>query len=119
MYLRVNLKMKKPTSCYCFIWIAFIELNFTVAFLLISQTWDGRFVGNIACNTNLSAGGGRLSLLPNFQKGALDRISIFRGRLLGKGGDLFRGGFSFYIKNKLKSGIFNGIFFSVITRNLN
>ena len=58
MYLRVNLKMKKPTLCCCFIWIAFIELNFTVAFLLISQTWDGRFVSNIACNTNLSAGGG-------------------------------------------------------------
>ena len=40
--------MKKPT-CYCFTWmalIAFIELNFTVAFLLLRKTWDGRFVGN-------------------------------------------------------------------------
>ena len=38
--------MKMPTSrCYA-IWIASIELNFTVAFLLIRKTWDGLFVGN-------------------------------------------------------------------------
>ena len=48
MYFKVNLKMKKPTLCYCFTWIAFIELNnFTVAYLLIRKTWDGRFAGNI------------------------------------------------------------------------
>ena len=39
-----------------------------------------------------------LSLLPNFQNGGLDRISIFRGGLLGKrGGDFLWGrGCSFY-----------------------
>ena len=39
--------MKKPTLCSCFTWIVFIELNFTVAFLLIRKTWDGRFVGRV------------------------------------------------------------------------
>ena len=34
---RVNLKIKKPTLCCCFTWIVFIELNFTVAFLLIRK----------------------------------------------------------------------------------
>ena len=47
MYFRVNLKMKKPTLCCCFTWIVFIELNFTVTFLLIRKTWDDRFVGNV------------------------------------------------------------------------
>ena len=38
----------------------------------------------------LSAGRGRLSLLPSFRKrGELDRISILRGRVLGKRGWLF------------------------------
>ena len=41
MYFRVNLKMKKATCC--FTWIVFIELNFTVAFLLIEETCDDRF----------------------------------------------------------------------------
>ena len=36
MYFRVNLKMKKSTLC-CFAWIVFIELNFTVALLLIRK----------------------------------------------------------------------------------
>ena len=35
------------------------------------------------------------------KKRGFDRTSVFRG------GDLFQGGFSFYIKNKLKSDIFN------------
>ena len=39
--------MKKPTCCL-FTWIAFIELNFTVAFLLIRKTWDGRFVSKVS-----------------------------------------------------------------------
>ena len=39
--------MKKPTLCCCFTWIVFIELNFTVAFLLIRKTWDGRFAGKV------------------------------------------------------------------------
>ena len=43
MYFRVNSKMKKPTFCYCFTWIVFIELNFTVVFLLIKKTWDDGF----------------------------------------------------------------------------
>ena len=47
MYFRANLKMKKPTLCSCFTWIVFIELNFTVAFLLIRKTWDDRFDGKV------------------------------------------------------------------------
>ena len=47
MYFRVNLKMKKPTLCCCFTWIVFIELNFTVAFLLIRKTLDDRFAGKV------------------------------------------------------------------------
>ena len=45
-----------------------------------------------------------MSHLPNFQKERLDRISVFRGGILGKRG---LGGFSFYMKNKLKSEIFH------------
>ena len=47
MYFRVHLKMKKPTLCYCFTWIVFMELNFTVAFLLIRKSWDDRFAGKV------------------------------------------------------------------------
>ena len=47
MYFRVNLNMKKPTSCCCFTWIVFIELNFKVAFLLIRKTWNGRLTGKV------------------------------------------------------------------------
>ena len=43
MYFRVNLKVKNPTLCCCFTWIEFIELNFTIAFLLIGKTWDDQF----------------------------------------------------------------------------
>ena len=35
--------MKKPTLDCCFTWIVFIDLNFTVAFLLIRKTWDDQF----------------------------------------------------------------------------
>ena len=49
MYFRVNSKMKKPTFCYCFTWIVFIELNFTVVFLLIKKTWDDGFFDNMVC----------------------------------------------------------------------
>ena len=53
-------------------------------------------------------GGGGVSLRPNVQKGwEFERISIFKGRLLGKRGLLFSGGLHFYIKSKLKSEIFN------------
>ena len=47
MCFRVNLKMKKPTLCCCFSWIIFIELNLTVAFLLIRKTWDDGFAGEV------------------------------------------------------------------------
>ena len=47
MYFRVHLKMKKPTLCYCFTWIVFMELNFTAAFLLIRKSWDDRFAGKV------------------------------------------------------------------------
>ena len=47
MYFRVNLKISKPTLCFCLTWIVFIELNFTVAFLLIRTSWDGRFVSKV------------------------------------------------------------------------
>ena len=47
MYFRVNLKMEKPTLCCCFTCIVFIELNFTVAFLLLRKTWDDRFAGKV------------------------------------------------------------------------
>ena len=77
MYFRVNLKMKNPTLC-CFTKIAFTELNFTVAILLI------------------------MNLLPNFQKDWLDRVSVARGGYW-EGGDYLLRGFSFYIKNKAKS----------------
>ena len=45
MYLRVNLKMKRPMLYCCFTWIAFIELNFTAAFLLIRKTWRDQSAG--------------------------------------------------------------------------
>ena len=47
MYFRVNLKMKKPTLCCYFTWIVFIELYFTVAFLLIRKTWEDQFAGKV------------------------------------------------------------------------
>ena len=34
---------KWKNQCRCFTWIAFIELNFTVTFLLTRKTWDDRF----------------------------------------------------------------------------
>ena len=46
MYYRVNLKMKKPNLC-CFKLIVFIELNFTVSFLLIRKTWDDRLASKV------------------------------------------------------------------------
>ena len=46
MYFRVNLKMKKSTLC-CFAWIVFIELNFTVVFLLISKIRDYQFTSKV------------------------------------------------------------------------
>ena len=42
-----------------------------------------------------------------FSKRGVGRISIFRGRLLGRRGSPFSRGCSFYIKNKLKSETFD------------
>ena len=47
MYFRVNLKMKKTIVCCGFTWVVFIELNFTVAFLVIRKTWDDQFAGKV------------------------------------------------------------------------
>ena len=47
MHFRTNFKMEKPTLCYCFTWIVFIELDFTVAFLLIRKTWDDKFAKKV------------------------------------------------------------------------
>ena len=106
MCFEVNLKMKKPTLSCCFKWILFIELDFKVAFLLINNTWDDWFAGKIVCTPPPHLlGGGRVSHLPNFKKERLDRILVFRGGILGKRGLPFLGGFSFYMKNKLKSNI--------------
>ena len=49
-----------------------------------------------------------MNFQPNFQKGGLDRRSIFKWGLLGKRGEtFFRKGGNFDIKNKLKSEMFN------------
>ena len=47
MHFKVNLKMKKPTLRCWFTWVAFIELNFTLAFLLTRKAWGGRFIGKV------------------------------------------------------------------------
>ena len=44
MYFRVNVKKKKVTLLF---YIVFIELNFTVAFMLILKTWDDQFAGKV------------------------------------------------------------------------
>ena len=43
----MNLKIKKPTLFCCFTFILFIELNFTVAFLLVRKTWDDQFADKV------------------------------------------------------------------------
>ena len=58
MYFRVTLKMEKPMICFCFTWMVFIELNFTVAFLLIRKTRDGQFTGKVRGWGILRNGGG-------------------------------------------------------------
>ena len=64
MYFRVNLKMKKSTLCCCFTWIVFIELNFTVAFLLIKKTWNDRFAGKVGgCGISRYGRGGRILVM--------------------------------------------------------
>ena len=53
------------------------------------------------------AGGGGLSLQPNFKKKGLEGTSIFRGGLLGKRCKTFSGGRVHLSHNNLKSEIFN------------
>ena len=66
MYFRVDLKMKKPT----FMLLFYIELNFTVAFLLIiRKTWDDRFSGKVEGRGILRNGGGILVMTGIILKG--------------------------------------------------
>ena len=66
MYFRVSSKMEKPTLFYYFTRIVFIELHFTVAFLLIRKTWNDRFAGKVGMEdfkkwrypSNVEGGGG-------------------------------------------------------------
>ena len=51
--------------------------------------------------------GGLVGSPTQFQKGDLNRTSIFRVGCWERRGDFFQGGCSFYIKNKLKSEISN------------
>ena len=58
----------------------------------------------------MGGGGGGVEPPTKFQNRGLDRTSTVRGGLLEKRGVTFsreRGGFNFYIKNKVKSEIFN------------
>ena len=48
-----------------------------------------------------------LNLLPNFQIGGLDKISIFKRVSRKREDNFFQGGCSFYNKNKIKSATFN------------
>ena len=70
MYFRVKLKMTNPTLCCCFTWIEFIELNFTVTFLLIRKTCNGRFVGKVR-GWEISRNGGILVIEEWFQNGGV------------------------------------------------
>ena len=70
MCFRVKLKMTSPTLCCCFTWIEFIELNFTVTFLLIKKTCNDRFVGKVRGWEIL--GNGRILVMEEwFQNGGI------------------------------------------------
>ena len=57
------------------------------------------------CTPSLLRG---LNLLPNFQKkGGLTGPQFLEVGSWERGGDLFQGGYNFYIANELKSEIFN------------
>ena len=67
------------------------------------------FRGYTYCAPPVSAGGGGLNLLPNFQKGGAKQDFNFESGVAGKKRvTFFIGGCNFYKKNKLKSEIFNG-----------
>ena len=89
MYIRVNLNMKKPTLC-CFTCIALIELNFTVAFLLIKKILDGWFVGNTVCTPSpfLLRGGGCWASYQIYKKRGLIESEFLEG-VTGKEGVTF------------------------------
>ena len=70
MYVRLKLKIKKPTLCCCFTWIVFIELNFTVAFLLIRKTWDEQFAPKVG-RWGILRNGGILVMREWFWNGGL------------------------------------------------
>ena len=40
-------RQNEKALCCCFTWIIFIELNFTVAFLVIRKTWEDRFASKM------------------------------------------------------------------------
>ena len=77
----------------------------------------------------VSAEGGRVEPPTKYSKSGkrgVDIISFFRGGCSERKGDFSGGGYSFYIKIKLKSEISNNkkrfmnkFFFSVLTKNLN
>ena len=69
MYFRMNLKMKKQTLCYCFTCIVFIELNFTVAFLLMTKTGDGWFADKVGGGWKILRNGGILVMRGQFWNG--------------------------------------------------
>ena len=46
-----------------FSWIVFIELNFTVAFLLIRKNWDDGFAGEVGGWGILKNGGGGILVM--------------------------------------------------------
>ena len=70
MHFRVNLKIKKPTLSCWFTWIAFVELNFTVTFLFIRKTWDGRFVSKVG-GWEILRNGEILVMRDDFEMGGL------------------------------------------------
>ena len=72
------------------------------------------------CPLFLLEGGGLWASEQIFEKGDLTTGSQFLDGVTGKeGDDFFQWGCSFYIKNELKSEIFNNKNFFLITKNLN
>ena len=87
MCFEVNFKMKKPTLSCCFKWILFIELDFTVAFLLINNTCDDWFAGNIVCTPPPHLlGGGGWAIYEIFKKSGLTWSQFLEGEYWGRGG---------------------------------
>ena len=66
--LQSELENEKPTLCCCFTWMLFIELNFTVAFMLIRKTWEDRFADKVA-GWGILKNGGMLVMGDDFEMG--------------------------------------------------